>query len=247
MSYQVNRTAVQRCLAQNWIELWNGPNPMWLNDRHLQARCRRVVDDILSLLAGRAQPIVLDYGCGEALEAHRMAAVTGRFFLYDAPPAILDRVKTRYAATPNVEVIGDEKLRAIPKASLDVVVMSSVIQYLSPTQFETLLERFFAQLKPAGEILIGDVIPPTGDHVDYALTLLADGLRYGYFWAAVRGMIVMRFSHYWDLKRSLRYSYYSEEAIVALLRRHGFEPERLPLNIGGGRGRMTFRARKPDR
>ena len=233
--------------ARNWIELWNGSHPLWLNDRHLETRCRIVTDDILRLVSARTNPVILDYGCGEAIEAHRLAAISRELFLYDAPPEIFERVRKRFAGAKNVRVVDSDQVAALASRSIDVIILSSVIQYLTEAQFESLLVRLFAMLRDDGEILIGDVIVPGADSLNYAWTLVRDGVKYGYFWAAIRCLLTLPFSHYWRLKRVLKYTYYTEENLRSLLKKRGFDVERLPFNIGGNQGRLTFRAWKASR
>ncbi len=230
--------------ARNWVELWNGNHPLWINGRHIEVRCRLVTDDILKLIAGRSRPVVLDYGCGEALEARRFAGKCEALFLYEAPSAAVDRLRRRFSSVENIRVVDDEGVERLPAESIDVVVMSSVVQYMSERRLGSLLARFSKILRPDGEVLIGDIIPPRGDHLNYVWTLLRDGIRYGYFWGAVWSILRMRFSEYWDLKRNLKYSYYSDSAMESFLGQNGFHGSRVSFNIGGNAGRMSFRAVK---
>ncbi|RYZ60997.1 MAG: SAM-dependent methyltransferase, partial [Proteobacteria bacterium] len=61
----------------SWREFWNADNPIYVSERHQRLHCRRVADDTIALVGdlcpapGRAR--VLDFGCGKALEAARVA------------------------------------------------------------------------------------------------------------------------------------------------------------------------------
>jgi hypothetical protein len=75
-------SAKEWVLSNAWIEFWDRPNRIYVSERHLAAHSRIVGDALLSILPPRQGLRVLDFGCGEALEASRVAAATERLFLY---------------------------------------------------------------------------------------------------------------------------------------------------------------------
>jgi hypothetical protein len=58
-----------------------------VNGRHRQVHYRQVAADIIAELP-HANATVLDYGCGEALEAGKVAAACGKLFLCEAGPSL---------------------------------------------------------------------------------------------------------------------------------------------------------------
>ena len=59
-----------------WIEFWDTKHPIYVNARHEAAHYRRIAEDIRDF----APPdgVMLDYGCGEALSADRVAESLSR-------------------------------------------------------------------------------------------------------------------------------------------------------------------------
>ena len=53
-----------------------------------------------------------------------------------------------------IKVLGPGEWRQLPAASLDVVIMNSVAQYISRVELETLLDDFLRLLKPDGEMIL---------------------------------------------------------------------------------------------
>ena len=94
---------------KSWLDFWDRSHRIYVNDRHLQVHCRRVSDDILSL-APAATDAVLDYGCGDALDAARVADCVRRLYLYDAAPEVRARLVRRFADHERIEVLDDAGL-----------------------------------------------------------------------------------------------------------------------------------------
>ena len=87
--------------------------------------------------------------------------------------------------------------------SMDVIVMHSVAQYLSPQELDALAQVFHRLLKPGGLLVVGDVIPRNVSTLADARALLRFGSQEGFYWAALRGLFRTVFSDYWRLRRSL--------------------------------------------
>lgn len=225
--------------AGSWREFWNRRNPVYVNDRHLAAHCRRVADDILSLgiPAGAA---VLDYGSGEALEAGRVAAAAGRLYLYDAASETRANLARRFAGIPAIAVLDESGLDGLPARSLDLIVVNSVLQYVAKDELPRLLARWRTWLKPGGRLVLADIIPPGDMLVPDTLALLGFARREGFLLAALAGLAAMFFSDYRRLRAKLGLSCYGEAEILALLKTAGFDAKRRQPNFGINPARMTF-------
>ncbi len=225
--------------AGSWREFWNRRNKVYVNDRHLAAHCRRVADDILSLgiAPGHA---VLDYGCGEALDAGRVAAVAGRLYLYDAAAATRANLVKRFTGNPSVAVLDDSGLAALADKSCDLIVVNSVLQYVAKDELPALLARWRAWLKPGGRLVLADIIPPGDMLVLDTLALLGFAWREGFLIAALTGLAAMFFSDYRRLRAKLGLSCYAEAEMLALLKAAGFDARRRLPNFGMNPARMTF-------
>ncbi len=168
----------------DWRSFWDGEHAIYVSDRHKAVHYVAIAEGILDHvrladLGGDA--VVLDYACGEALETPRVAAAVGRLVLCDGAPSVVAKLRERFGALGNVAFALPEDLDAVlPDGTADLIVVSSLIQYLSRVDFVALLGRFRAKLKPSGRLVIADVIPPDAGIVPDVLSLLRNGLRHGY-------------------------------------------------------------------
>ena len=157
---------------------------------------------------------VLDYGCGEALHADRIAAVCAHLVLADAAPSVRAHLIERFERTPNIAVVSPDKVAAMPTHSLDLVVFHSVSQYLTGDEFDRIATLFHRLLKPDGVFLIGDVVPPNVPAISDAFALLRFGAGNGFFLAALAGLVRTVFSDYWQLRTKLGLTRYSEQDMI---------------------------------
>ena len=89
------------------------PSSIWVCDRHRSLHGRLVADGIIDFIQSPFA-IVLDYGCGEALSADRVAARCGKLILCDAAASVRSVLLKRYTGHGNVKVIAPEDVQAIP-------------------------------------------------------------------------------------------------------------------------------------
>jgi ubiquinone/menaquinone biosynthesis C-methylase UbiE len=226
-----------------WRAFWGRANRIYVNDRHRAVHYRQVADDLISVLPQRAGAIVLDYGCGDALEAPRVAARVGRLYLFDAVPEVVARLRTRFAAQANIEIIGEAELAALAPRSVDLVVVNSVVQYLQPAELSAMLATARELLHGDGVLVIADVIDPDSGAVADVTSLLRCAAGNGFLLAALGGLAATFFSDYRRLRQSVGLARYREAEFLHLLERAGFAASRRPKNFGFNPQRMTFLAR----
>ncbi|MCX7628615.1 MAG: methyltransferase domain-containing protein [Geminicoccaceae bacterium] len=231
--------------APGWLDFWSRPHRIYVNDRHRRVHYARIADEILALLP-RPGARVLDFGCGEALEAHRVAERCGRLFLCEAAESVRAELERRYADHPRITVIADVADPRVAEESLDLLVVVSVLQYLARAEFEDLLPLFRRKLAPGGVLVLADVLPPTTSVVADTANLLRTAARHGFLLAALGGLASLAVGEYARLRRRLGLTRWAPEELLALLRRHGFAAERNPRNLGFDPNRMTFLARRAD-
>ena len=186
--------------------------------------------------------MLLDYGCGDALAAPEIAPSTSRLLLFDAAPPVRQRIAARFAGVNGVEVLDPAAWEGLPPGCLDMVLVNSVVQHLGREEFSALLRRARELLKPEGELVLADVIPPDSGALDDIRSLLGSAARHGYLLAALGGLAATFFSDYRRLRRDLGLACYGEAEMLELLRAHDFTALRSPWNIGFSARRMTFRA-----
>jgi SAM-dependent methyltransferase len=183
---------------------------------------------------------VLDYGCGEAAYAEWIADKASRLLLCEAAPNLRERLVARVAQNRNIAVLTPDQAAALPDASLDVVILHSVSQYLSPYLTDDLFLLFRRLLRPGGRLIVGDVVQPDTPAWKDALALLRFGARDGFFIAAVIGLFKTVFSDYSRLRKDAGLTRYSEQQMLDKLKAAGFSATRAKVNIGHLQTRMTF-------
>jgi len=226
--------------SSGWIEFWDTKHTIYVDARHETAHFRRIAEDIRSY----APPcgVMLDYGCGEALSADRVAETVSRLILCEPAPNVRVMLGARFAGNDKIAVRKPEDVMMMMAGSMDTIVMHSVTQYLSAPELGELLALFRRLLRPGGLLVLGDVIPHKLSAVADARMLLRFGRSEGFFWAALRGLIRTCFSDYRRLRSSLGLTRYDRPEITAKLEAAGFSTELARTNIGHNSKRMTVLA-----
>jgi SAM-dependent methyltransferase len=227
--------------SSDWTAFWDSKHSIYVNARHYEAHYKRIAEDI-----SRYAPtdgVMLDYGCGEALSAARVAEKLARLILCEAAPNVRSMLAGRFAGNPKIVIRKPDDIAAMAAQSVDVIVMHSVAQYLSASEFDEVLKLFRRLLKRGGLLVVGDVMPRRVTALGDARALLRFGRQQGFFWAAAAGLVRTYFSPYWRLRKSAGLARYNEKEITGKLEAAGFAAERAKTNIGHNARRMTFLAR----
>lgn len=228
--------------SSDWIEFWDSKHPIYVDARHEAAHFRRIAEDIRQYAPEDGNGVMLDYGCGEALSADLVADKVARLILCEPAPNVRAMLAGRFAGNPKVGVRKPEDIAAMPAQSIDVIVMHSVAQYVTPEDLDGLFRLFRKLLKAGGLFVLGDVIPRNISALTDSIALLRFGWEDGFFWKALTGLIRTRFSNYWRLRQSLGLERYDQGEITAKLEAAGFTVQRSRSNIGHNDKRMTFLA-----
>jgi SAM-dependent methyltransferase len=228
--------------AMNWREYWNCDTPIYVSDRHKVLHYWLIANDIAAMIPS-PDAAVLDHGCGEALSANRVAARCAHLYLCDAAPLVRERLEQRFKNELRISVIAPEDVEGLARQSLDLIVVNSLVQYLSLDEFRHLLGTWRAKLKPDGRLVLADVIPPDVSPVTDARALLSFAWQGGFVVHAALGLARTIFSDYRKVRGELGLAQYEEAEMIELLSDMGFSAERRKLNMGHNQARMTFVAR----
>ncbi|HTP84860.1 MAG TPA: class I SAM-dependent methyltransferase [Alphaproteobacteria bacterium] len=231
-------------MSESWLRFWDRPHHIYVNDRHLRVHYARIADEILSILPDRGSLSVLDFGCGEALDAARVAARAARLYLYDGAPSVRARLARRFANSPRIAILDQAGLDALPDNSLDVIVAFSVIQYIDRAELPGLLAGWRSKLAVGGFVILADVIPPKARLLDDIGSLLSTARAYGFLLAALGGLLTTLFSEYRRLRHQIGLATYDEPEVMALLRDAGLAPIPHPRNLGFNQARRTYLGRR---
>jgi len=229
-------------MTTDWLAFWDSPHSIYVNARHKDVHYGLIAKDIAALVPG-PQARVLDYGCGEALHADLVAAAAGELFLCEAAPGVREGLVDRFAGQRNIHVLAPHEAARLAEHSLDLIVLHSVVQYLTVGGASGLFALFHRLLKSGGMLVVSDIIPPNVPAVTDAFALLRFGADNGFFFAAAWGLIRTLLSNYWKLRSKLGLTRYANAAMIEKLDAAGFNAALAPANIGHNRARNAFYAR----
>ena len=229
-------------MSAGWLKFWDGSHSIYVNARHRDVHYSLIAQQIAALVAS-PQARVLDYGCGEALHADRVAAAAGELLLCDGAPRVRAGIAVRFADNPKIRAVAPEDVERVADRSFDLIVLHSVAQYLTPDELAKLFALFHRLLHADGVFVVSDVIPPDVAASTDALALLRFGAANGFFVAAITGLVRTVLSDYWRLRTRYGLTRYGEAAMTEKLSAAGFAVQRVAQNIGHNQARMAFMAR----
>lgn len=226
----------------DWIDYYNSTHTIYVSKRHRDLHFRMIADDIIRYIKS-PDAIVLDYACGEAMFAARVADRCARLILAEPAPGVRGRLIARFAGDLNIKVRSLEDLRHLEDASVDLAVMISVAQYMTPAELDTALATVRRVLKPSGRLVLGDILRPEVGAGTDVVALLRMAATHGFLKDAVIGLVRTSLSDYWQLRSKIGLQRYSEQDMLAKLARAGFSASLAAVNVGHNPARMTFVAR----
>jgi len=226
-----------------WRDFFDGDHALYVSERHKLLHADLVAKGVAAQIPDKNAQ-VLDYGCGEALGATYVSERCGKLFLFDTAPSVRAKLVAANVVRPNVVVLDEAGVAAIPDGSLDMIVVVSVLQYVGEAELARLLTTFHDKLKDDGALVLADIIPKDVSPVDDARALLDFGLHGGFLFAALAGLVRTALSDYRTLRQQYGLSFYDEADMREILADHDFTCQRAAQNIGHNQKRMTFVARK---
>jgi ubiquinone/menaquinone biosynthesis C-methylase UbiE len=226
----------------DWIDYYDSTHTIYASRLHRDLHFQIVARDIIGYITS-ADAVVLDYACGEALSAARVAEACGKLFLAEPAPGVRGRLIARFAPNTKIRVRSLDDLRKMPEKSIDLAMMNSVVQYMTPAEFDAALAVIRRLLKPAGRLVVGDVLRPEVGMTRDVIALLRFAVTHGFLKDALVGLVSTALSDYRQLRSRVGLQRYGEAEIVTRLAAAGFMASRAHVNIGHNPWRMTFVAR----
>jgi SAM-dependent methyltransferase len=229
-------------MSSGWLKFWDSSHSIYVNARHRDVHYSLIARQIAALVPS-PQARVLDYGCGEALHADLVAAAAGELMLCEGAPRVRAGIAARFAGNAKIRAVAPEEVERLADHSLDLIVLHSVAQYLTPEELAKLFALFHRLLNAGGVLVVSDVIPPDVAASTDALALLRFGAENEFFVAAVTGLVRTVLSDYWRLRTRYGLTRYGEAAMTEKLAAAGFAAQCAARNIGHNQARMAFMAR----
>ena len=225
-----------------WIDYYDSTHTIYASKLHRDLHFQLIARDIIGYI-GAPDAIVLDYACGEALSAAKVADACGLLYLAEPAPGVRGRLIARFAPNTKIRVRSLEDVRKMAEQSIDLVVMNSVTQYMTPEELDGAFATIRRLLKPGGRLVVGDVLRPEVGMPRDVIALLRFAAAHGFLRDALIGLVSTALSDYRQLRSRVGLERYSEVDMVARLATGGFTASRVAVNIGHNPWRMTFVAR----
>jgi len=223
----------------DWIDYYDSTHTIYASRLHRDLHFEVIARDIIGYISS-PDAVVLDYACGEALSATKVAEACGKLYLAEPAPGVRGRLIARFAPNTKIRVRSLDDLRKTDEKSVDLVVMNSVAQYMTPDELDSAFAVIRRLLKPGGRLVVGDILRPEVGMFRDVLALLRFALTHGFLRDAMIGLVSTALSDYRQLRAKVGLQRYSEAGMAAKLAASGFTAKRAPFNIGHNPWRMTF-------
>ena len=225
-----------------WIDYYDSTHTIYASKLHRDLHFEIIARDIIGYISS-PDAVVLDYACGEALFAGQVADACAKLYLAEPAPGVRGRLIARFAPNTKIRVRSLDDVRKMAERSVDLVVMNSVAQYMTPEELDSAFAVIRRLLKPSGRLVIGDILRPEVGMFRDVVALLRFAASHGFLRDALRGLLSTLLSDYRQLRTRIGLQRYSEDEMIKKLAAAGFTATRAPANIGHNPWRMTFVAR----
>jgi ubiquinone/menaquinone biosynthesis C-methylase UbiE len=225
-----------------WIDYYDSTHTIYVSKRHRDLHFQVIARDIIGYISS-PDAVVLDYACGEALSAARVAEACGKLILAEPAPGVRGRLIARFAPNTRIRVRSLDDLRQMAEKSVDLVVMNSAAQYMMPDELDSALAVIRRLLKPGGRLVLGDIMRPEVGIIRDVIALLRFAQKHGFLKDALIGLLSTALSDYRQLRSRVGLQRYGESEMIKKLAAAGFTASRAHFNIGHNPWRMTFVAR----
>jgi ubiquinone/menaquinone biosynthesis C-methylase UbiE len=225
-----------------WIDYYDSTHTIYASKLHRDLHFQVIARDIIGYISS-PDAVVLDYACGEALSAAKVADACAKLYLAEPAPGVRGRLIARFAPNTKIRVRSLDDLRNMDEKSIDLVVMNSVAQYMTAAELDAAFAVIRRLLKPGGRLVVGDILRPEVGMPKDVLALLKFAATHGFLKDAFYGLASTALSDYRQLRTRVGLQRYSENEMIAKLATAGFTASRAQGNIGHNPWRMTFVAR----
>src|SRR3954454_10569842 len=204
----------------DWIDYYDSTHTIYASKRHRDLHFQSIARDIIGYISS-PDAVVLDYSCGEALSAGRVAQACAKLILAEPAPGVRGRLIARFAPNIKIRVRSLDDLRHMAEQSVDLAVMNSVAQYMTPAELDSAFAVIRRLLKPGGRLVLGDILRPEVGMARDVLALLRFAASHGFLKDALVGLVSTALSDYRQLRAKVGLQRYSENEMIEKLARAG--------------------------
>ncbi len=183
----------------DWIDYYDSTHTIYASKLHRDLHFQLIARDIIGYISS-PDAVVLDYACGEALSAAKVAEACGKLYLAEPAPGVRGRLIARFAPNTKIRVRSLDDLRKMDEKSVDLVIMNSVAQYMTSAELDSALAVIRRLLRPSGRLVLGDILRPEVGMPRDVLALLKFATTHGFLKDALYGLASTALSDYRQLR-----------------------------------------------
>src|SRR6266404_3899006 len=139
-----------------WIDYYDSTHTIYASKLHRDLHFQIIARDIIGYISS-PDAVVLDYACGEALSAAKVADACAKLYLAEPAPGVRGRLIARFAPNTKIRVRSLDDLRKMDEKSVDLVIMNSVAQYMTSAELDSALAVIRRLLRPSGRLVLGEI------------------------------------------------------------------------------------------
>jgi len=224
---------MEEATADTWVSYWDAlPEGQLL----FRPEAEEYVRNLAAAFPLSRQSRLLDFGCGYGFVAAALAPRVGQVFLWDAAASMRRHAVARLAQQDNVVLL--DLNDSTTKPSLDLILVNSVVQYMTPEELAGWLPRWRQLLAPSGQVVLSDLIPPRHSFLTDLFSLLTFSVRRGYLVQAIRNILATR-KRYKQAEHARPLYHPSCAELTRMAAAAGLATRFLDRNLTHFRGRVT--------
>lgn len=173
---------------------------------------------------------VLDFGCGLGFVSELLTTRVNKLAYWDYSENMLATAKHRLASVNNAEPVDLSRPDQEEQFHFDLIVVNSVIQYMSEDEFSAWLGKWKEMLVSDGALVISDVILPEPAFFREIFDSLVFSAKKGFLLRTLAKNF-SQYLRYLKTRSSAPMSRYSKERFSALINDAGLRADILPDNL----------------
>jgi SAM-dependent methyltransferase len=222
--------------GDGWTAYWEG---LAGTQSFFREQAKEYVANLESAIALNRNARVLDFGCGFGFVAKMLAPNVGRVFLWDASDNMRRRARLNLADHHNIRFVDLSEPQTIARElNFDLIIVNSVVQYMSLEQFAACLVMWRTMLATGGRIVVSDLIPPDYNSVSDLVDLLKFSIRRNVLGSALL-QAIRDLGRYWMMRRSYPLARIGVEELSEISKAADLSLSCLPSNLTQFRRRLT--------
>jgi len=220
---------------RSWKSFWESASSCRLN----RVEASHFVETLEQQVGLQSSWRVLDFGCGFGFTTGLIAARVASVSAWDAAANMRAHARDHLAVHGNVEFLDLGTAIALPSdVDFDLIVVNSVVQYMSADEFAGWLVAWRDGLDPRGRLVLSDLIPREYDvRRDIPAVLLFSLRRRTLLRALIEG--VKEWRRYRQVHRSVPLLTIAPEELVQQATELRLDVKILPVNLSSHPARLS--------